>query len=209
MPTIISISDTHNHTIEIPDGDILIHAGDFSSFGYRHEVEKFLTWFDGLPHLTKILISGNHDFMCQEKPDLFQTYIDNTDTVDYLCDSGVEREGLKIWGSPWQPYFYDWAWNLKTERELQEKWDLIPDDTDIVVTHGPPQYLGDTTLDKLSVGSRSLRETLLGRVQPLVHVCGHIHSGYGLLIKDGTTFVNASTCNEKYQAVNKPIVIEL
>ncbi|MCA1609264.1 MAG: metallophosphoesterase, partial [Acidobacteria bacterium] len=136
-----------------------------------------------------------------------------SDNVRYLQDETFEIDGLKIYGSPWQPRFYDWAFNLMRGRELREKWALIPDDVDVLVTHGPPQKILDaapTAHGFSNEGCEELRkrvEELRGRL--LLHVFGHIHCGYGVEELLGVKFVNASVCDELYQPVNAPVVVEL
>jgi hypothetical protein len=126
----------------------------------------------------------------------------------YLQDEAVEIEGLRIWGSPWQPEFLDWAFNLPRGAALREKWDRIPSGTDVLITHGPPQGV----LDRVDEGRREGCADLLNavaRVRPRLHLFGHIHEGYGCLERDGTTFVNASICDRAYRPVNPPVVVDL
>jgi predicted phosphohydrolase len=211
MPRIVCLSDTHNYgdeQIKAPDdGDILIHSGDATVRGSLPEVEEFLSWFAGLPHQYKIFVAGNHDWLYQIDNRLARILTADFGVV-YLQDSAVEIEGLKIYGSPWQPWFYDWAFNLPRGAALADKWRLIPADTDILVTHGPPFGILDATPSGENVGC----EDLLRRVEeikPLVHIFGHIHHGYGQTEKFGVKFVNASICDEDYSPANRPIVLDL
>ena len=203
---IVCLSDTHDLHAEIvvPDGDLLIHAGDVSQGGQPEEIRAFADWFAALPHRHKVLIAGNHDFLFERESEHARTLVTN---AVYLCDEAVEIEGLRIWGSPWQPWFYDWAFNLARGPEIRAKWDLIPEDCDILVTHGPPAGHGDVTVRGEGVGCEDLREAVR-RVRPRLHVFGHIHEGYGLTRADGTVFVNASSCDVRYRPVNPPIVLE-
>ena len=133
---------------------------------------------------------------------------------------GPEVAGLRVWGSPWQPWFYDWAFNLPRGPALREKWDLIPYDTDVLITHGPPfgfldgaarPASGWSDQDEVSVehlGCEELRRAL-DRVRPRLHVFGHIHEGYGRGQLADTILVNASNCDEDYRPVNAPVVIDL
>lgn len=135
---IVCISDTHGRHREfnLPDGDLLIHAGDFiaaSELG-----RDFLEWFSNHPHKHKVFIAGNHDRITEKKPDEFLNYIrEHFPDIHYLCDSGCIIDGLKIWGSPITPWFLDWAWNRNRGEEIRKHWDMIPSNTDILVTHGP------------------------------------------------------------------------
>jgi Icc-related predicted phosphoesterase len=206
---IVCVSDTHTmlDKVQVPDGDILIHAGDFTYQGYEHEVKQFAAHLDKLPHPTKIVIAGNHDMSFQHSPEKARGWLGNS--CIYLEDSLVEVEGLKIYGAPWQPYFCNWAFNLRFSHQLKEKWDLIPEGIDILVTHGPPNNILDLVPhDGRKVGCVDLAEAV-SRVKPKLHIFGHIHEGYGQLHKDGTTYINASSCTGAYKPTNPPIVIDL
>jgi Icc-related predicted phosphoesterase len=202
-------SDLHGHWPEIPDCDLLLLAGDYcptpdyaQSHWYR---TQFAPWIDKLSTRMKIIgVAGNHDFLFeQERPELLPKI-----NWTYLQDSGTEWNGLKIWGSPWQLRFYDWAFNLE-ESQLKVRWDQIPLDTDILVLHGPPLGYGDfSTYGNVNVGSPSLLAKIK-EIKPKLVVFGHIHTGYGLYILDDTKLVNASVVNEKYKLVNPPRVVEI
>ena len=142
------ISDTHNKhkqvTASLPGGDLLIHAGDLSSMGYKHEIQQFLKWFDSLNNYThKIFICGNHDWGFQENPEMCKELLDLYNKATYLQDNSVtlfedSDTSVKVYGAPWQPEFYNWAFNLpRMGWELEQKWNDIPDNTDILITHGP------------------------------------------------------------------------
>lgn len=211
MPTIVCLSDTHNRNeqIAVPDGDILIHAGDATGRGTIGEIVLFNEWFVGLPHRHKIFVAGNHDWLFETSNRFAQTLLDSS--IHYLQDSFVEIKKLKIYGSPWQPRFFDWAFNLTRGAELAEKWRSIPDDTEVLITHGPPFGI----LDEVSrpywienTGCEELRKRV-EQIRPRLHVFGHIHCGYGRAENFGVQFVNASNCDESYEPVNPPIVINL
>jgi Icc-related predicted phosphoesterase len=212
MPRIVAISDTHSRHQQfkdIPDGDILIHAGDATVRGDVQEVVEFNHWLGTLPHKHKIFVAGNHDFLFERAPELARTLITN---AIYLRDSFRIVEGLKIYGSPWQPRFFDWAFNLDRGPELRRKWEMIPDDTDVLITHGPPKGILDLVADRWTgtyeaVGCEELLP-IVQRIRPRVHIFGHIHAGYGQVEQGGTTFINASSCNEAYKIVNAPIVLD-
>jgi Icc-related predicted phosphoesterase len=209
MLKIVCISDTHNFNeqISVPDGDILIHAGDATIRGTQFEVEEFLQWFSSLPHKYKIFVAGNHDWL-YETNQRFARFITANFNVKYLQDSLIEIEGLIIYGSPWQPRFYDWAFNLNRGKEIAEKWNLIPDATDVLITHGPPQEILDLTPGGDSAGCEELRKRI-EKLNLKAHIFGHIHSGYGTIEKFGIKFVNASICDESYSPSNSPIIIDI
>ena len=212
---IVCISDTHtcNEEIVVPDGDILVHAGDSLTNGTIQEFEAFIGWFTSLPHLHKFLIAGNHDWVFQLFPDKATGMI--PPSIVYLQDSSVELMGMKVYGSPWQPRFYDWAFNLNRGPEMAEKWAMIPEDTEILITHGPPQGILDEVETEFG-GSHEGCEELRQRVEHLakygklkLHIFGHIHSGHGVHEEFGVKFVNASICDEEYKPSQRPIVIDL
>ena len=214
------ISDTHNKHKQIPEVyfegvDMVIHAGDMTGRGLRNEVMPFLYWFDELPVKHKIFIAGNHDFFFENavkddkvKKDL-ESLLKFRTSITYLNDSGVEIEGIKIWGSPVQPWFYNWAFN-RMGSDIQKHWDLIPSDTQLLITHGPIQgYLDMTTRGDIT-GCPYLKETISERLKDLkLHVCGHIHEAYGrLVMADGQVLLNASVLNHRYEMQNRPITME-
>jgi len=127
----------------------------------------------------------------------------------YLEDTSTTIYGLKFYGSPWQPEFCGWGFNLKRGRTILDKWDLIPDDTDVLVTHGPPVGYGDLTTTGQRAGCVDLLHTVQKRVRPKYHIYGHIHEGYGVRSDGKTVFVNASTCDLAYSPKNKPIVFDI
>lgn len=218
---LVCLSDTHGlqDNFKVPEGDVLIHAGDFSNTGNERDVQKFAKWLDRLPHRRKVVIAGNHDCLFEEQPDLARAYLEPD--VTYLQDTGCEIGGLRFWGSPWQPWFMDWAFNLPRNGPIiRERWNLIPMDTDVLITHGPPHGIldqvrpqkggwgpeGDSGSDPLGCEELAIR---LHAVRPRLHVFGHIHDGYGHLEREGTLFVNASICDERYRPVNLATIVDL
>lgn len=235
MLDITCISDLHGHYPVLEGGDLLIIAGDLTAMDKDEEYFAFEDWLAVQNYRQKAVIAGNHDN--------FLVKYDGGCIYDgYLCDSGLEFEGLKIYGSPWTKSFEGMnpdcmAFTVRTDEELAEKWKLIPDDVDILITHSPPYDVGDCVKsvfwrdggEKIIsefVGSRSLKELLLRRSmksdKPLTHIFGHIHEGYGkyrlypeLCADDvgekiwAVDCYNASHVNEHYKPVNKPIRIVL
>lgn len=205
----VCVSDTHGRGdfIDPPMGDVLIIAGDITARGTLYEIERFTDWVRRLPHPQKILIAGNHDWALQELPDN-PVVRRLKEEVIYLQDNGCEIDGVKFWGSPWQPKFYNWAFNLERGKELADKWALIPEDTDVLITHGPPYGILDFTQGHESVGCEELRKAV-DRIKPKLHVFGHIHHSYGVYKGSDTTFVNACVCTEGYKPINPPIVLDV
>lgn len=157
-----------------------------------------------LPHKHKIIIAGNHDFCFEKDSAEARACLTN---CTYLEDEEVTVEGIKIYGSPWQPWFFNWAFNLKRGLELRKKWDLIPSDTDILVTHGPPFGYLDKTLRGEEVGCVDLRE-VVEEIRPKYHIFGHIHEAVGQDSNKHTQFINASICNLRNEPVNSPVIID-
>jgi Icc-related predicted phosphoesterase len=204
---IICISDTHgqHHSLRLPKGDIVIHAGDISTLGKQEEVQSFLEWFGSLPHPYKIFIGGNHDFYLEKEPELFELMVPSN--CIYLNDSMVEIEGIKIWGSPVTPFFHNWAFNRYPGDDISKHWKVIPENTDILVTHGPPAGILDTTIRGIGVGDEDLKKKLK-YIRPKYHIFGHIHEQYGQVEQEGTTYINASYLDVRYRPSHAPVVVE-
>lgn len=198
MTTIVSISDTHNmlDQVDIPDGDILIHAGDATMGGRYSEVAKFLDQFEALPHKHKIFIAGNHDIIFEKYPTTAKDLLAGRDLI-YLQDSSVVIDGTVFWGTPWTPPFgVGWAFNSDCPPRIGP--------CDVLITHGPPYG----TLDMVHrghVGCENLALHMEESPEIKLHVFGHIHEGAG---KQGRS-VNASTCTPNYKPTNPPIVVEI
>ena len=204
---IVAISDTHNlhGRLAIPPGDVLVHSGDFTSHGELSDVAEFNDFLGRQPHRYKIVVAGNHDFCFERNPEEARALLTNG---HYLQDEAVTIEGVTFYGSPWQPWFYDWAFNLQRGPELAEKWAMIPQGTNVLVTHGPPLGHGDRIVRGEEVGCADLLDAV-ERVRPRLHIFGHIHEGAGLTRNEHTTFLNASSCDHRYRAINPPMVFDL
>lgn len=228
------ISDLHGYYPVLPGGDLLIMAGDYTKSDKIAQWAEFFAWLKKQDYSKKILIAGNHDNFLescfphsQQETDnlkevqswLDEQEIDGCSDFEYLCDSGTEFLKMKIWGSPWTSYFDGMNPNCMafticngcdTDNWLLEKWNLIPEDTDILVTHSPVYSYLDYTAKERNVGSQSLlcRTTI---IKPKLHVFGHVHEGYGMEKRAGFDgiVVNASHTNEHYDAINPPIRIIL
>lgn len=185
------MADTHGFEgkLTVPDGDVFIHAGDLTMRGTRPELEEVAQWLKRLPHRHKVVVAGNHDFLFENEPAaaraLFRDFL-------YLEDAEVTVEGLRIWGSPWQPWFHSWAFNLHRGAPIDEKWKLIPEGLDILVTHGPPAGYGDRCFDGREVGCEDLLRHL-GRTKPRYHLFGHIHEARGQWEVAGMKLLNVTT----------------
>ncbi len=216
MIKLVLISDTHNKHdgVTIPSCDIFILSGDLTGRGSLVEIDRFLQWFSNQPATHKIFIAGNHDFGFEEVPEKTNELLRKYPNVTYLQDSFVIVEGIKIWGSPIQPWFHSWAFNRLRGEDIKKHWDLIPDDVDILITHGPAFGILDQTPRGEHVGCEDLLDAINTRVKPTIHVSGHIHPAYGyttrFLNEENRTmhFFNASILNESYEIQNKPFVVE-
>jgi len=205
---IVCFSDTHgfHQYVTIPHGDLLLFGGDMCRYSTINEVKSFNNWLGtlGYPPERIVVIAGNHDSPFEDDASNARRFMTN---CVYLEDSGYSIDGLNVWGSPWQPFFCNWAFNLGTQEELAEKWALIPERTDILITHGPSYQYGDKTARGERVGCKELSKAI-ERVKPKMHLFGHIHEDYGVFMKDETFCVNASTCNLRYQPIHPPIIFE-
>ena len=206
------ISDTHtkHKQLDLPGGDILIHSGDIMNSGYsKHDITDFCKWFEAQDYKHKIFIAGNHDRMFENHPLESNTIVNKYD-VTYLQDDEHLIDGVKLYGTPWQPEFCNWAFNLpRRGDELMAKWGAIPKDTDILITHGPAYgHLDVSGYGGQNVGCELLRERI-DKVKPLIHVFGHIHGSAGYKFDGTTHYFNASVLNERYEYQNKPMTIDL
>jgi predicted phosphohydrolase len=204
---IVALADTHGYhnDLTIPDGDVFIHAGDINAYGRETDLGDFNAFLGRLPHRTKLVIAGNHDFNFESDPQGCAKVLSN---CTYLQDAGCVAEGIHFYGSPWQPWFHDWAFNLQRGDEIRAKWELIPGDTQVLITHGPPYGHGDRTDQGIHVGCQDLLE-VVEQICPLVHVFGHIHEAYGITSNEHTEFINASVVDLRFRLSNQPVVFTL
>jgi Icc-related predicted phosphoesterase len=234
MLRVTLISDTHtkhdqittsksirnsNRLLDLPGGDLLIHAGDFMSSGWNEmEAMMFFKWFDEIDNYdTKVFIAGNHDRWMQNEPEESRGILTGYKTIEYLEDDWLaiyndgpngehEADNIRIYGSPWQPEFYNWAFNLpRNGEELKARWDAIPSNTDILVTHGPAWGFLDDVEGRRGqhLGCELLTERIK-EIKPKIHICGHIHSGHGHYFDGHTHFFNASLLDEQYRYTQMP-----
>lgn len=207
---LVFVSDTHDeYDFDVPSGDVLIHCGDFTEHDEIEEYTRFDAWMKSQPHKHRIFIAGNHELSVERIPAMVDNLLPS---ATYLRDSGCEIGGLKFWGSPWQPWFYDFAFNFPQDdggEAALATWAQIPPDTDILITHGPPRGILDYIPRKNSNrGCPHLLERVQS-VRPLVHAFGHIHVGNGVEKIGQTIFVNSSICDEQHRPWRKPHVIDV
>lgn len=215
---LVLISDTHEQAdkITVPDGDVLIHAGDWTYRGVSDRMQEFWEWFASQPHKYKVAIAGNHELgldssetVRQYNLDMIRSYCGPN--THYLENSGCQIDGIEFWGSPVSPRFYDWAFNRDRGQDIIQDWNRIPLTTQVLITHGPPQGILDQVPGDTSriIGCEDLKRTVQNLTNLKLHVFGHIHSGYGTVVEGGVRYVNASVCNHGYQPINPPIVVEI
>ena len=205
---IICISDTHgkHQDVKLAAADMIIHSGDMSDMGTKEQVLDFINWFSSLNYQYKILIAGNHDFFFEQATSKeIKKLVPKG--VHYLCDSGIEINGIKLWGSPVQPWYYNWAFN-RSSKNICKHWNEIPNDTDILITHVPPQGILDKNRRAELCGCPNLTLRVI-EVKPQYHIFGHIHESYGIIEMNGTTYVNSSNLNFLYEYANQPIIIDV
>jgi len=215
---IIAISDVHEqwYNIKIPECDILISAGDYSYKGKPEVVMNFHRWLNEQEAGHIISVNGNHELFVEKNFQLCKEIAQKECPGVHFMDEGlIEIEGFKIYCSAITPWFHDWAWNVLRGDPIKRHWDRIPDDTDVLVTHGPPYGILDTVYHFDGITPRQLVgcEELYKRVWELpklkCHIFGHIHGSYGHKEINGVKFYNASICDEAYSPSNEPWVIEI
>jgi len=227
---IVTLSDTHNnhHKVIVPKGDMLLYAGDLTKRGTKNEVLSFLKWFSKQPHKYKIFIAGNHDFFfdynwkaitkigAERHAHKVSTEEDVKEMLSkfpnliYLNDSGVEIEGIKIWGSPVQLWYNDWGFNRKSGGEIKKHWDLIPLDTDILITHSPAyKILDDIPQLSLNVGCKDLKRKIKDLKNMKLHVCGHIHESAGMKKISKKIHINSSFYDAYNMCYHQPLTITI
>ena len=225
------LSDTHtlHKRLKLPGGDLLLFTGDFLSSGFRiDEFGDFVNWLMETcsPIYTHIcIVAGNHDRICETYPDYqVKDMFERKDNIHYIKDETItldfdDKGVLTISGTPYQPEFCNWAFNVDDSDKLQFIFDSVLDENaDIWMTHCPPFNILDQTHYQRpqfgSTGDEHLGSIELYNVlkmkKPRYHVFGHIHGDGGKIIEiDGTTYINASVCNEQYKPTNQIITLEI
>jgi len=234
---IVPMSDSHNkhNKVIVPKCDIFIHSGDWSGMGRESETRNFAKWLNKLEAEYIVVVPGNHEVEFEKNlPHSLNWILDECPRAHILIDRTIDIEGIKIHGSPVTPYFFDWAWNrsirddgmiyqppryggggsvFKQVPHIKPHWDMIPEGTNILVTHGPPKGILDELVfpDGTPKGEHVGCPHLLDRIKeikPDIHIFGHIHCAAGETHIDGTSFYNAALCDEMYMPTNEVKVIE-
>jgi Icc-related predicted phosphoesterase len=230
--------------IEVPDGDVLVHCDDLTFRGTQEETAAELAWLNAQPHEHIIVVAGNHDWFFEKNaPDRFRGWdlkprvsvdemLDKFPALTYLQDQAVTIDGVKFYGAPWQPPFCGWAFNMAGEGfdsygmpstyAVSERhpnppdvWAKIPDDTNVLITHGPPRGILDSNSanpndPRQNFGCVALRARIAGLRNLKLHVFGHIHGpGSHTEVHDGVTFGNCAICTEAYEPIRAPLVFDL
>jgi Icc-related predicted phosphoesterase len=197
---IVAIADTHNTMPILPEGDVLVHAGDISMNGTKKEIDDFDAWLGTLNFKYKLIIPGNHDFW-------FREHNRELRNGTLLCNQHITIDGIKFFGSPYSVTFGNWAFMLPDALLKSVIWSRIEPDTMVLITHSPPKGILDFGCSGQNSGSESLLDRIK-EIKPKIHIFGHIHEGYGIR-KDYTEFVNASVVDEYYREVHKPIELSV
>lgn len=200
---IVAVADTHlyHRELTVPDGDVFVHAGDLCRGGEIEELREAVDWIAELPHRHKVIVAGNHDWAFANDAEKARELVAR---FTYLQDSAASIDGFSFWGSPWQAAYNDWAFNLPRGKALADKWSLIPESLDVLITHGPPAGIGDVG----PVAGRLGCDDLLARVKhtkPRVHLFGHIHTDGGAWQIGTTLFANVTT----WECERQPTVIDI
>ena len=200
---IVAVADTHLFTSDlvVPEGDVFLHAGDLCRGGDLDELREAAAWIAALPHRHKIIVAGNHDWCFVHDPAAARALLGE---MHYLEDAELVLDGIRFYGSPWQPEFNDWAFNLPRGEAIAAVWRKIPAGLDVLITHGPPEGLGDRSPVGGRAGCADLRRRI-AEVQPRLHLFGHIHQDGGVWHEGATVFANVTT----WECERAPTVIDL
>lgn len=214
---IVAISDTHekHYQLKLPEGDVLVHAGDITNRGRIEKLAEFASWLNVQDFKHKVIVCGNHDFCFQDPRHDIAVNLIREAGGTYLQDSGTTIHGVNFWGSPWQPWFYDWAFNLRRGPQIAAKWNLIPDDTNVLITHGPPMGILDLIANDWGDSNQHEGcQDLIDRINNLpelkAHIFGHFHFQGGNIAKvNGKIFANAAMCDDKHRVERQPLVFDI
>ena len=210
---LVFLADTHTFQADlagkIPDGDVLIHAGDLGRAGDEAELRDAAAWLRSLPHRHKVMTAGNHDALFEREPGRAREIFAG---ITVLIDEEATVAGLRCYGSPWTPEYHSWSFMRSRGAAMAAVWAKVPVGLDLLITHGPPQgilddassYRGGSWAGPDLSGCEELARRV-AIVRPRVHAFGHIHGQQGVLEKGGTTFVNCTT--SECEAL--PVVLDL
>lgn len=210
---LVCISDTHgdHEQLVLPAGDVLIHAGDLTAHGTQLETLAFMRWFGQQDFAHKVCVAGNHDTFMESEPALAAEFA-RENGVCLLNDSGCRIGQLTLWGSPITPRFLNWSFMRDPGESIEAHWNLIPKDTDVLITHGPPHGILDEVIREDKEFEHTGCPSLLARIRevsPLVHLFGHIHEARGRVDADKLSYINVATMNKGYRIEHEPVSIEL
>lgn len=200
---IVAVADTHlfHDGFVVPDGDVFVHAGDLCRTGQLDELRLAADWVAGLPHRHKVIVAGNHDWAFVREPAAARAMFR---AAHYLEDAEVTLDGVRFYGSPWQPEFASWAFGRPRGAALAAIWSKIPRGIDVLITHCPPEGIGDRTTATSRAGCADLRARV-AEVKPRLHLFGHIHQDGGIWREHRTSFANVTT----WEGTRAPTVIDL
>ena len=210
---LVCISDTHgdHNQVVLPAGDVLVHTGDITAHGTQADLDDFLSWFAAQPHRHRLFVAGNHDTFLEMSPEDARRRAEAAGVV-WLNDSGIVIDGIAFWGSPITLRFLDWNFMRDAGEDIDRHWRLIPDDTDVLLTHGPPHGILDAVKRENGTSEKTGCPSLLTRVldiKPRLHLFGHIHEERGDVTQDGIRFLNVSTMDRFYRIAHEPVVVDL
>ena len=209
---LVCISDTHgdHEQVILPSGDVLIHAGDLTGHGTKQETQAFFSWFGSQNFAHKVCVAGNHDSYMEQDPEACQQMANNAG-VELLNDSGCTIDGLTLWGSPITPRFFNWSFMRDPGADIEYHWDLIPSNTDVLITHGPAYGILDEVDRENGRTEHTGCPSLLKQIElikPKFHVFGHIHEGYGRVERSDVSYCNVSSMNKHYKLANEAQVLQ-
>ncbi|MBC8437084.1 metallophosphatase domain-containing protein [bacterium] len=204
--TLVAISDIHNdYSMEIPDGDVFIFAGDISYIGEIKDLIRFNEWLGDLPHKHKLYIPGNHDIIFESSTPLAKEIVSNG---TYLYgNKSININGKTFFGSPYTPTFGKWAFMMDEDARIHH-WSTIPV-VDVLVTHGPPKNILDANRAGEPCGCSWLAYEISNRIKPQAHIFGHIHEGFGSTVIGETSYYNVSHMNRDYSPTNGATIINI
>lgn len=209
---IILLSDTHglhSQISELPPADLIICAGDITNLGYPEEISDFCQWYNQLNCKSKIFIPGNHDFDFQLNSEKTNELVKKYKSISCLIDETYTHDEITLYGSPWSPLPIGWAYSqLRDSNNFQKKWDKIPENINILITHAPAYGILDSSENKDEKYGCKLLLEKIKKIKPQIHICGHIHTGNGYFFDGNTHFFNASIVNEQTEIIKKPFIID-